>query len=439
MIASASISRLIGPCFIAGITAFVGVLVWAAIDLPSVAAGYYAGGRALGMVHLAVLGWINLMIFGTLFQFVPVALGRPIASERLAWWQLACYVPGVVVMVASFATGRFDWPLRVGAVLVWIGCGLFIWNMLWTLRGVPLKGLTVVCIWAATWHLLATIVLGLLVSFHLTAPLLPVSHLTLLKVHAAAGLVGWYLLLVLGVAAKLLPMFALAHGHSERPGWIAFGALNGAVLAFALSATPLGSPLAYLGAALLAGGLAATIWQVTAILRARMTGAQPLDFALRFVPMSFGLLALAVAAAVALSATGGTGMMSNRLAMLLGYLAIGGFFSLLIQSFLYRIVPFIAWIRRFAASAGRRPTPKVRELAPQRSGFAQLSLYLLGTLTAAAGIAGGLSQAIRFGSIGMAIAGVWLVINLMVVFRRAAVADRVGSARARETVAATTG
>src|SRR5699024_5525615 len=87
--------RLPGEHFIAAIGFWLlgaAALVWAA---PDVVAGSFPAPRVVATTHLFTLGWITTTILGALYQFLPVALGVPIRSERLAHASYALYVPGL--------------------------------------------------------------------------------------------------------------------------------------------------------------------------------------------------------------------------------------------------------------------------------------------------------------------------------------------------------
>src|SRR5690606_7695162 len=54
-----------------------------------------------------------------------------------------------------------------------------------------------------------TTAIGLLLAVNLAYPFFSYNHLEVLKLHAHAGLAGWFLQLITGVSIKLIPMFLL--------------------------------------------------------------------------------------------------------------------------------------------------------------------------------------------------------------------------------------
>ena len=65
---------------------------------------------SLAMVHLLTIGWLTLLMFGALFQFVPVITSRKLPSQTLPLATLIFVEGGLALMVGGSAT----WPLRLG-------------------------------------------------------------------------------------------------------------------------------------------------------------------------------------------------------------------------------------------------------------------------------------------------------------------------------------
>ena len=84
---------------------------------------------------------------------------------------------------------------------------------------------------AALW-LLATATVGLMLLYNFTYPLMPKSSLDYLPLHAHIGIVGWFLLLVMVVGSRLIPMFLISKYNNFRQLWWIYGLINGGLLAF---------------------------------------------------------------------------------------------------------------------------------------------------------------------------------------------------------------
>ena len=89
--------------------------------------------------HLNLVGFIVFLIFGIAYHILPRFRGRPLYSERLAWWQFWLASIGLVGLLISMSVGAYQ-PLNslrylqaaFGALLA-LSIYLFVYNMLRTL------------------------------------------------------------------------------------------------------------------------------------------------------------------------------------------------------------------------------------------------------------------------------------------------------------------
>lgn len=93
-------------------------------------------------VHMNLLGFVTMMIYGVAYHVVPRFVGRPLHDRRLAvahWWAsnsgLALMIVGLVM------EGRGEGPeiraLIVGGTLSALGAYAFIYNIWYTLDAIP--------------------------------------------------------------------------------------------------------------------------------------------------------------------------------------------------------------------------------------------------------------------------------------------------------------
>ena len=168
--------------------------------------------------------------------------------------------------------------------------------------------------------------------------------------HVALG--GWELLVMVGVAHRLLPMFLLGHGVSDTFS-------RAAVALIAAGAATLvvfhhGPPVIgrWTPALLMGGGLACFLVQASRFYRKRVR--RSLDPGMRLAAVALGLLAIGLVLAVPVVAN----RASPRLATAYVLVVVGGI-SLFVAALYYKIVPFLVWFHRFGPLAVKRPVPKV--------------------------------------------------------------------------------
>ncbi len=185
--------------------------VAAALALPWLGAelaGHYYHPRVLALTHTVTLGWITLTIMGASYQLVPIVLERPVGSERVARWQLGVFVVGVIGVVGHFAIGEwsgFVWS----AGLVTLAALAHAANVAMSLRGAR-PSFTARMMTLALAGLVLTALFGTLIGVHKVWPFLPGGLFPTLHAHVQLAVTGWVLPMVLGVAARVYPMFLLA-------------------------------------------------------------------------------------------------------------------------------------------------------------------------------------------------------------------------------------
>jgi hypothetical protein len=349
-----------------------GGLIWIAPDL---ARGSFPLPRVAAVTHLFTLGWITTTIQGALYQFLPVALQVPIRWPRLAYLTLALYAPGLLVFIGGLM--RPDpTALFTGAVLFGTGLLLFIVNLGVTLKRAPERNLTWWALAGASVFLLATVILGIALAGNLRWDYMGPNRFLAMGVHIHVAVVGWVMLVMVGVAHRLLPMFLLSHGATERFGAAAVWMLaSGVTLLLALH-HGLNTFTTWTVAALIAGGVASFVAQAALYFRHRKKPA--LDPGLRLAATALAFLVVALVIAPFFIAQG---ISAPRVAVAYVTTLLLGGISLFVAGHYYKIVPFLVWYHRFGPLVGKRPVPRVAELYSARLG--NLALVLL-----AAGVVG---------------------------------------------------
>jgi hypothetical protein len=377
-----------GEHFAAGVAFLVlGMLglVWVSPDL---AAGRFLTPGAVAVTHLFTLGWITLSIFGALYQFLPVALGTPIRSEVLAHVTFGLFVTGLPAFAYGLVAGTV-WLLIGGASLFGAAVLLFCGNLTATLARSTRRDLTWWSLAAAVTYLFLTAVLGLVLATNLPVGYLGGSRWNAVGVHMHLALGGWVLMVVIGVAHRLLPMFLLSHGADERWGRAAGVLVAGGVGCLVLlhHAPPVASQ--WVPAALIAAGLAAFLVQAASYFRHSVK--PTLDPGLRLAGAGLGILAAGLVLggwSMAVGWTPGTLVGAYGLALILGL-------SVFVAGHYYKIVPFLVWYHRYGPLVARQPVPRVGDLYSARVAAVAAILLAVGASGVVLGVLAGSVEWVR--------------------------------------------
>jgi hypothetical protein len=359
-------------------------LVWLAPEL----AGHYYHPRLLALTHTVTLGWITLTIIGASYQLIPIVLERPLWSERLARWQFLLLLAGLGGMIPHFFIAEW-FGLAWAAGIVALAVVTHIVNTALTVRGLTRWTFTARLVALALAGLGLTALSGLLLGIDRAWKFLPGELFHNLHAHVHLALLGWVLPMVIGVAARVYPMFLLAR---EPAGWP--GALQcwGLALGVPLVAGGLVAnfPPAIAGGAVCVGGAVAghLVW-LSGIVRDRKR--PQLDWGLRFALVGAAFLLPATLAGVGLAFDLVAGPRAALAYLVLAF----GWVSLTVAGMLLKIVPFLVWYRAYGGRVGRGRVPGLAELSWAPGELLAFVLLTVGAAALAVTVALGDGSAIR--------------------------------------------
>ncbi len=393
---------LAGQHFVAALGFYAAGAIGLVIGAPALASGLFFLPEVAAIVHLFTLGFIVMTIFGALCQFLPVAVGRSVRFRALAQLSFAAQVLGVASFVAALIVHSRA-ILLFGAFALSLAFVSFALNLAATVLPARERGVTYWALAGAATFLLATPIYGVLLAFNLHDGGLA-DRFAMVGRHAHVAIVGVVLMVVVGVAHRLLPMFLLTHGVKERAAWLALGLLFGCA---ALLCLPFGGGLGLaVAGALGCAGVVALLVQFASFFRHRKR--RQLDPGMRLA--ASGAIGLALAVLLAPFALG-RGMSDPRL-LTTYFVVLLGAITLFVAGHYYKIVPFLIWNHRYGPLLGKRKVPKVSELFSERVAMADAALLVSGMAGLAIASFVGSELLARLAAIVFA-AGAWLQVIVL--------------------------
>jgi hypothetical protein len=383
---------------------------------PEILAMYHYNPGTIAVTHLFVLGWLCSIVMGAMYQLVPVALETKLFSERLAKIQFAFHLAGFTGMVGAFAAWNMKPVAQFGAVLA-IGVALFIYNIARTLLRVPKWNVVATSVASAIGWVLLAVAAGLTIAFAKSfSESLPVlagfvfrfDPLGAMHAHAHLGGIGFFLVLIVGVSYKLIPMFTLGELQNHRRATWSVILLN-AGLAGSFVTILLRNPWKLAFALVVVLALALYALELRAILRARRRAA--LDWGIRYFLTAVGFMLPLSLLAVALSWPGlPVNALTMRLENVYGFLGFIGVVSFAIMGMLYKIIPFLVWFGTYSRHIGRAQVPALADMYSARLQVAGYWFFLAGLLTTLVAMAFANAPAVRAGTallaVGLAVFGI---------------------------------
>ena len=379
-------TALFWACLAAALACGLGSQMLLALDPQAFAVHWFRQPSVLLAVHLSTLGFLVLLVLGVLSQFMPMLLGRALASTLVAGLCLGLFFFSALLLLAYFAVWRSSslaWAAIAGLLL---SLGTYT-----ALAAGPVFGggvthrLSRATLASALAYLLLAAGLGsALARGLLGAPLLAGEPLQLLKLHLHLGLFGFGALVVFGVSYELLPMFNLAKGYPTWPGWAALGLVHVGLLCLAAQTLSLGSqPEALHGAWAISLSLAALFYVVQMLWISAKALRRQRDASIWAWRATWAWLLLTAALGLRLELGP---PMDAGVAAAYFYLGLFGVLGGAIFSQLQKMVPLLAWYDRFAPLAGKAVVPTSAQLLDPRLAWACLGLHSAAVIGGLAGL-----------------------------------------------------
>ena len=193
---------------------------------------HYFHPRTLAITHTMALGWGTMIILGASHQLVPVLIEARLYSNLLAYLSFVLAGIGIPMLVYAFFTFRFDAIALSGAVLINAAIVCYLLNLGLSITKGKKENVHAVYVFTAAVWLLATTIIGMLLVFNFTYSIFPNGSLHYLSLHAHLGIAGWFLLLVIGVGSRLIPMFLISKYDAPKKLWSIYFLINGALASF---------------------------------------------------------------------------------------------------------------------------------------------------------------------------------------------------------------
>jgi hypothetical protein len=297
---------------------------------------------------------------------------------------------------------------HAGIGLVAVGILLAVGNLALSLPRAPAHDATWWAVVAALTFLTSTLVLGVVLLHNLHTGVLAEARLRVLATHLHVALVGWALMMMVGVSHRLLPMFLLSHCGDTRWTARALVLLGGGVALLSAGLTLQRPTVTWAGAAMLVAGVGCFVWQALTFYRARVR--RQVDVGMRFAGTALGFLVASALLGVAVLVRG---VAHPRLAT--AYVVVGllGGIVMYVVGFFYKIVPLLAWTVRYRDRMGTGTAPTVAQTFSARVAHVQLGLMTLGVTLLVAGIAAASAHVTRCGA-ALFLAGVILFVTQIV-------------------------
>lgn len=370
---------------------------------------HYFHPHTLAITHIMALGWGTMIILGASHQLLPVLIEGKLDSDFLAHLTFVFTAIGIPFLIVGFYTFHTGWVLQTGAVLVNLGVLCYLSNVVSSIYMSKKHDVHAWYMAAASFWLFTTTLLGLLLVFNFSKNILPEDSLSYLTLHAHLGIVGWFLLLVIGVGSRLIPMFLISKYTHDKTLWVIFVLIHLGLISFIIfqgyefSTAYFYFPIiSVLIAVALFGYHCRQAYKV----RIRKNVDEQMKVSLLSV---IQLLVPIVILLVVLNLLPSSAQAS--IALLYGFCIFFGWITAIILGMTFKTLPFIVWNKVYHEKAFAGATPVPKDLFKESIFNAMAITYLLGFSLMAFGIVIQHNLVLKLGAGTLVVAAVLYVIN----------------------------
>ena len=99
-------SSVVVPHFIFGAISFFVLAILIILANENLFDAYF-NSKIIAITHIAVLGWATMIVFGALYQLIPIVFETKLYSEKLAKFTFWISVISILFLTYSFWVGAF--------------------------------------------------------------------------------------------------------------------------------------------------------------------------------------------------------------------------------------------------------------------------------------------------------------------------------------------
>ena len=376
---------------------------------------HYFHPYTLAITHAMALGWGTMVILGASHQLVPVLIESKLYSNALAYASFVLAAIGIPLLVYGFFTFDMGAAAQWGGILVNASIVCYLVNLLLSISQSKKENVHAVFVFTAAVWLFITTLVGLLLVYNFTFNFLPQDSVHYLSLHAHLGIVGWFLLLVIGVGSRLIPMFLISKYNNPRLLWVIYYIINIALAAFIFIFIYAGKQTLFI-MPVIAVAIALVLFAFYCYNAYKQRIRKKVDDQMKVSMLSVVMMLLPVllllGIIIILLYTGG----DQQLVLLYGFSIFFGWITAIIFGMTFKTLPFIIWNKLYHHRAGLGKTPNPKELFSDKVFKAMSVCYLAGFVLFSAGIYTSIIIVLQTGSVLLLLAALlynWNIIKML--------------------------
>ncbi len=366
--------------------------------------GYFLSTSIASLIHLYLLGFVMMVIFGAMYQLIPVILEIPIFSKDFAYVQFYLFVSGILIFTFGLWDEKYIQIIPYGALLMYLSMLIFTANVFLTYKNIIRWDIVAKFILASNIFLIIGATIGFIIALSLIFGY-RVNILDLVQMHIATTIFGYVIMTIMGVGMILLPMFSLSHGFKQKAIELAFYMSIVGLTLFLFGAMLENNILKFSGMFFCGVAIFLALYQMYLIFSTRIRKQN--DFWAKNMITSFVTLIVSFLILIA-----GIITKNETFYILFGFILFFGFFTFFIVGHIYKILPFLVWYQRYSPLVGKIKVPMLNDMIKEKAADIQFWITLTGLLLVAIAIYFKITYLFQVGTIIMAIGTLLVIYNI---------------------------
>ncbi|HUH73522.1 MAG TPA: hypothetical protein VLZ75_03850 [Chitinophagales bacterium] len=375
---------------------------------------HYFNPPTLAITHVMALGWGTMIILGASHQLFPVLIEGKLHSELLAYLSFIFAGLGIPILVYAFYKFNLGTIALLGGTLINLAVIAYLVNLWLSISYSKSKNVHAIFALTAVLWLFTTTLLGLLMVLNFTTHIFSENSVHYLSLHAHMGIIGWFLLMIIGVGSRLIPMFLISKYENEKQLWWVYFLINGALLSFILLFfSPLKSTYYIVPIILTACSVLLFGKYIYSSYTQRIRKKVDEQVQISMLSVALAIVPILVLIAIILFFTL---VNKEQLALLYGFTIFFGWITSIILGMTFKTMPFIIWNKVYSSKAGLGKTPNPKELFNNNIFIANGVAYLIGLIIFSWGIIQSNVHLLNVGAIFLIITAVLYNMNVFKIY-----------------------
>ena len=338
---------------------------------------HYFQPHLLAITHIMALGWGTMVILGASHQLVPVLIEGKLYSNKLAYTSFVLAAIGIPLLCYGFYEFNMGAPAKWGGRFVVLALLAYLINIGISISKSKNENVHAVFVFTSVLWLFITVALGLALVYNFTFTFMRHNSVHYLPLHVHIGIIGWFLLLVIGVASRLIPLFLISKFSNPGILWLIFWLVNLSLLLFILIFYFLPISYSLIPDVMLFAAILLFIYYCIAAYKQRIR--KQVDEQVRLSLLSAIMMALPlILLFIILLIFINRKAENNAFMVAYGFIIFFGWITAIILGMTFKTLPFIVWNKVYRKRSGQGKTPSPKDMFSNTVFKIMCVAYLLG-------------------------------------------------------------